>query len=151
MIRNDFVSNSSTSSFIITNPTDVIISKADLVHKLLCKVDSYIQFNFKDQQNLNQARSVFDASKVEYDYCNDPKDLYLNISCGQYLKSLTQNQLISVLKLCTCVYVELGDDYDYDSMCKAIQIATLLELESGLKIEPDCHFHYNSIHELLKD
>ena len=159
-IRTDYVSNSSSSSFIITNP-DCIANSDEKAFNLL-KLADHIVFTFitdnLSSDEITKFKTDFEKlfkNSVDIDsYSDDRVDITLNTenSYNEYkdwYAKLTKNKLQllnDALTKCDEFYVYFGDYYENNDT--ATQVATLLDYVYKANIEADDHFDYTPVSEL---
>lgn len=143
MIRNDFVSNSSSSSFIINDCNKIKID--DRFLKILKSIESYVTFSYdrilpseiKELIEKNDKFKPMEYSRTYEVEVNDPSTL----------DKTDLDILKQLFKTCNRVYCSCGEDYEYN--CLTAQICTLLEIYYGIIPEGNDHFDYESIQKIL--
>jgi len=138
-IRNDFVSNSSSSSFIISKQKGLvdffvefrkIIS--DLHHIIFCWYDretrdiayNYLINNHQIKNYLTDHVSWIDK---HYDYNWNGKQMYCILINGEVLKEPFNDDIIALVANCNNVIIELMETWDSFPLSRISQILTLLE------------------------
>ena len=151
-IRSDYVSNSSSSSFII-----------DFSDKGACIDETFMSLvkhlngirvggtckTIKQFKELKEkADTLFDH---RIDDWSDEDDLYLSFSIStEYIKGENATEQIDFIKHVLQLkngqmYVDAGDDYGSE-LTRATQIATILETKyKQIEISGDDHFDYDTI------
>ena len=151
--RNDFVSNSSSCSFIISfNNETVSIDAAFMkILKLAAKsIDIYIKAKDKSifEKIKNIAESVFKDGVDINELDNDEMSIYIKYDKIKPNNKQHIDALNSILEYCdrdNAMYVNCGDSYG-DDLSYAVQAATLLEYKyDSVVITADDHFDYPSI------
>lgn len=112
-IRNGFVTNSSSSSFIITNKTDRKLKLTDIAKSML---EDYVKSNFQKEWGLYFSQDELSIDKFVNTATVDDEDLILstdnpitvefwdNIQCGgvfqtfinDYVKGTYENSMVSI-------------------------------------------------------
>ena len=157
--RTDFVSNSSSSSFVINNPYQL---KDDGKLLLLLGHAHYLHFvdvdygdGIGDFRKFKAALTKAFASKVSVDFerqdteDSPPEGVYVELEYDFY-KRITdkkRNVLLDLLKRSNAVYLNFGMDYEGGSIA-ATQIATMLDYLYDADIQADDHFEYTPLSEL---
>jgi hypothetical protein len=147
-IRSDYVSNSSSSSFIIENP-GVIKGKKDALQ--LLGNAQYVSFNGvnckKDFGEFEKKLQGTFGEKVEIEAYDGPEDVYVSIDPDDWT---TEDKAIPVIgeliDRCKSMCLNFGDCYDDGG--KATQVATLLDYLYGVEICPEDHFDYDPVTKL---
>lgn len=147
-IRTDYVSNSSSSSFIIENPEN-IKGKKDALQ--LLGNSHYVSFSGvnckKDFGDFEKKLQDTFGKKVEVEAYEGPEDVYVSIDSNEWT---TEDNAIPVIDelidRCRSMCINFGDCYDEGG--KATQVATLLDYLYGVDICPDDHFEYEPVSAL---
>lgn len=152
-IRSDFVSNSSSSSFIITfNDGGKCIDKKFMSIIKRCE-NIYVRGNCKNKAQYDEFKerivTEFGKKCLGVSWCDDNEP---DICLDAVVKNikLDNERQIGIIKdiltlknphfNCGC-----GDDFG-DDLANAVQTATILEFKyKDIKIEGDGHLYYNSI------
>ena len=151
-IRNDYVSNSSSSSFIIDfEDKGACIDEGFMkllkhVHgiTLRCHCESLEQLNEFEKK----AKTVF-GQNVEIWKYDEELDIEVNVDSDNIMAEDGYGQMNFIRLILqqenSSVYCQCGDDFG-DDLCNAVQVATLLESKyKQIEISGDDHFDYNSI------
>lgn len=138
MIRNDFVSNSSSSSFIINDCNKIKID--DRLIKILKCIQRYIIFVYdKIPSEISKLIEGNDKFKI----FDDSIEIDNPISLGKS----DFNILEALFKTCKHITCSCGEDYEVD--CLTTQICTMLEIYYGIIPEGKDHFEYDSIQKII--
>ena len=145
-VRTDFVSNSSSTSFIIS--TDNLgISKLDTkFFKLLSRCECLYFFAKEDgfSKELVEEAKVHFGKRLEFD--ENCIELDLNsIKLADKDAMSVVKKLLAEAESVTCSY---GCDDCGEYVGEATQVCTILELLYGIVPEGDDHFYYDSIKRL---
>lgn len=139
MIRNDFVSNSSSSSFIINDCDKIKID--DRLIKILKCIQRYIIFVYdKIPSEISKLIEGNDKFKI----FDDSIEIDNPISLGKS----DFNILEALFKTCKHITCSCGEDYEVDGL--TTQICTMLEIYYGIIPEGEDHFEYDSIQKIIK-
>lgn len=151
-IRSDYVSNSSSSSFII----DFKDNGACIDETFMSLVKHLNGIRFSGTcESLEQLKELREKANALFDNriddWSDEYDLYFSFSIGaEYIMGENATEQIDFIKHVIQLkngkmYVEAGDDFGYE-LTRAVQIATMLETKySQIEISGDDHFDYRSI------
>ena len=148
-IRSDYVSNSSSSSFIIENP-GAIKGKKDAL-QLLCNAH-YVSFSGvnckKDFGDFEKKlKDTFGEKVIEIEAYDGPEDVYVSIDSDKWTTADDALPVIDeLIDRCQSMSVNFGDCYDDGG--KATQVATLLDYLYGVDIGPEDHFDYDPVTKL---
>ena len=151
-IRSDYVSNSSSSSFIIDfEDKGACIDEGFM--KLLKHVNGIIlRCNCTSKEQLKEleekAKTVFNPKvdiwtyedDLDFEVSVDRKYIMAEDGYGQmnFIRLILQNENGSI-------YCQCGDDFGED-LSNAVQVATILETRyKQISVSGDDHFDYNSI------
>ena len=151
-IRNDYVSNSSSSSFIIDfKDNGACIDEtfmALIKHLNGFKIDGTCESLEQFRELRERANEVF---RPRIDDWSDVDDLYFSLFIdAKYIKGENATEQIDFIKRVLQLkngkmYVEAGDDYGSE-LTRAVQIATMLEAKyRQIEISGDDHFDYDTI------
>lgn len=148
-VRTDFVSNSSSTSFIIAMD-DVDVSKLDQKFFKLIGRCEYLYFKSKaDEYNeelLEKVKSEFGKQAViETDFIS------LNLNRIKFWNKLVCKTVKKILEESDNVTCSYGCDDCGEYTGEATQVCTALELLYGIIPEGDDHFDYSSIKNLGVD
>lgn len=153
MIRNDFVSNSSSSSFIVKKCQDENVLKRlnDKFIHLIKQIPGYIIFNPKENTFSKELiNKIKDNSIFELDMCYHQYDRIIIND----LTKLNKDHL-DIIKniLSECDYFCASSDiHDYGEYAPIMtQIATLFELVYLFHCEGDDYLNYQSIEKLAME
>lgn len=151
-IRQDYVSNSSSSSFIISfDDGGACIDKyfMSLVKHLNGVVFSGTCENIEQLKELREnANTLFDNGIDDW---SDEDDLYFSVSISA--KCIMGKNVAEQISFIKCVLqlknasmrCNCGDDFGSE-LIRAVQVATMLEFKyKDIEIEGDDHLDYNSI------
>ena len=165
-IRTDYISNSSSSSFIVTNPK-CLIEKNDAL--VLFQKAEYISFtinvdDFGEDELIKFKQFLNDLfeNAVEFDSFNEEQcEIILNKSDGyrneyNWYDKLTKEKIKIINELlykCDEVCLNFGDAYMDESNDKTNQVANLLDFMFGANIIGEDHFDYEPIfyHDCVKE
>ena len=152
-IRSDYVSNSSSSSFIIDFRDDKGACIDEGFMKLLKHINGIIlRCHCASKEQLKEleekAKTVFGPKvdlwtyedELDFEVSVDSKQIMAEDGYGQmnFIRLILQNENGSI-------YCQCGDDYGED-LSNAVQVATILETRyKQIEISGDDHFDYNSI------
>ena len=149
-IRTDYVSNSSSSSFIIENPKHISKQLNKDMIPLLFQCQ-YVYFNgIKRKKDIEDFKArvmkTFPNSEIE----DDGGDIYITLNTDD-TDDLNWNEdeigvLSELFNRCNETTMSFGDYYD--DGCKAMQIATLLDYIYGAEICGEDHFDYDPVRKL---
>ena len=151
-IRSDYVSNSSSSSFIIDfEDKGACIDEGFM--KLLKHLNEII---FSGTcESLEQLKELREKANALFDNriddCSDEDDLYFSFSIStEYIMGDDADRQIDFIKQVLQlkngqIYVSAGEDYGYE-LTRAVQIATMLEMKyKQIEISSEDHFEYDTI------
>lgn len=152
-IRSDYVSNSSSSSFIIDFRDDKGACIDEGFMKLLKHINGIIlRCHCASKEQLKEleekAKTVFGPKvdlwtyedELDFEVSVDSKQIMAEDGYGQmnFIRLILQNENGSI-------YCQCGDDYGED-LSNAVQVATILETRyKQIEISGDDHFDYRSI------
>ena len=151
-IRSDYVSNSSSSSFIIDfEDKGACIDEGFM--KLLKHVNGIIlRCHCASKEQLKEfeekAKTVF-GPKVDLWTYEDDLDFEVSVD-NRYIMTEDGNGQMNFIRLILqnengSIYCQCGDDFGED-LSNAVQVATILETRyKQIEISGDDHFDYNSI------
>jgi len=152
MIRNDFVSNSSSSSFIVKGITYGVLGKLDEGFiNIVNRCPDCLYFVTKDEEDfppeiLSEVKKC-DLFKVNDDY---KYEITLDLTKRQ---TVTMDQLPLIKNILNhsekCVF-SFGCDDCGEWTSFASQLGTALELVYGFDVEQSEGFEYTSIKKVLK-
>lgn len=151
-IRSDYVSNSSSSSFIIDfEDKGACIDEGFM--KLLKHVNGIIlRCHCKSKEQLKEleekAKTVF-GPKVDIWTYEDELDFEVSVNSEQIMAEGGYGQMNFIYLILQnengSIYCQCGDDFGED-LSNAVQIATILETRyKQIEISGDDHFDYRSI------
>lgn len=159
--RSDFVSNSSSCSFVICNPY-AIADKDDGSLIGLLSNSAYLHIIDIDYGNKlsafkklkDKAAKLF-GSKVKIDFEHQDSDespptgVYAEVNDGFYKfpTKAKRDFLLSLISKAGSLYVSFGEDIE-DNLMNATQIATLLDYLYGAEIDSEDHFYYTPVKDL---
>lgn len=168
--RNDFVSNSSSCSFVIQNPGEIkfdnnlvmIFANANYLH--------FIDVSFWNMHKVKGVKSVksFDKFKndvikvfgakanvsFEHRDCDSvpPEEVYVEIDTDNFWKNYNakkQNMLEKLIANSYAIHMNFGEDCE-GGIERATQAATLLDYAYDADIESDdSHFDYSPVENLI--
>lgn len=162
-IRNDFVSNSSSSSFIISKQNGLIdffveFKKiiSDLHHIIFCWYDletrdrayNYLISN-TDIKNYLDAHTMY--IDKHYDEVWDKKQMYCILVNGGVLKEPFAEDIISLVGNCDGVIFKLIESWDSFSLSRISQILTLLEYKGFTYETISSHLDWIKMNEEVTD
>lgn len=151
-IRSDYVSNSSSSSFIIDfEDKGACIDEGFM--KLLKHVNGIVlRCNCTSKEQLKEleekAKTVFNP-KVDIWTYEDDLDFEVSVD-NRYIMAEDGYGQMNFIRLVLqnengSIYCQCGDDYGED-LSNAVQVATILETRyKQISVSGDDHFDYNSI------
>ena len=151
-IRSDYVSNSSSSSFIIDfEDKGACIDEGFM--KLLKHVNGIIlRCHCTSKEQLKEleekAKTVF-GPKVDLWTYEDDLDFEVSVD-NRYIMTEDGNGQMNFIRLILqnengSIYCQCGDDFGED-LSNAVQVATILETRyKQISVSGDDHFDYNSI------
>jgi hypothetical protein len=152
-IRSDYVSNSSSSSFIIDFGDDNGACIDGTFMALVKHLNGIrIGGTCESLEQLKELKEKADALfGPKIDDWSDVDDLYFSFSIdSKYIKGENATEQIDFIKRVLQLkngqmYVEAGDDYGSE-LTRAVQIATMLEAKyKQIEISGDDHFDYDTI------
>ena len=151
-IRSDYVSNSSSSSFIIDfKDNGACIDEGFM--KLLKHVKGIVlRCHCTSKEQLKEleekAKTVF-GPKVDLWTYEDDLDFEVSVNSKHIMAEDGYGQMNFIRLVLRnengSIYCQCGDDFG-DDLCNAVQVATILETRyKQIEISGDDHFDYNSI------
>ena len=151
-IRSDYVSNSSSSSFIIDFKDNGACIDETFMALIKHLNEIRISGTCETIEQLKELKEKADALfGPKIDDWSDEYDLYFSFSISTiYIMGDDADQQIDFIKHVLQLkngkmYVEAGDDYGSE-LTRAVQIATMLETKyRQIEISGDDHFDYRSI------
>ena len=157
-IRQDYVSNSSSSSFVVENPSCLgskdslhLISQAKFV--VFADVDVGEDVNsYKEWRRKTESELVGNIEIELYEDSGDeiPEDVCVTLSNGFYEGDNTSkartDAICDLIRRCRGIYLNFGDSFDCG--IKPVQVATLLDYIFGAKIHAEDHFEYDPVSSL---
>lgn len=151
-IRNDYVSNSSSSSFIID-----FKDNGDCIDETFMSLIKHLRgILFGGTcESLEQLKELRDRADTLFDHriddCSDEDDLYFSLFIDtEYILGDYIDQQIDFIKHVLQLkngrmYVNAGDDYGSE-LARTVQIATMLEMKyKQIEISSEDHFEYDTI------
>ena len=155
-IRSDYVSNSSSSSFII-NFDDNGACMDDGFMRLLSHVEGiWLRGHCKSIEQMKElaerAKVVFSGeSEPEVWADEDEMDIEVTVKSRNLMVENADGQIKFIKEIIDLensgFYAQCGDDWG-DDLCNAVQIATLIESKyKNVSIDGDDHFDYTSIRD----
>lgn len=161
-IRNDFVSNSSSCSFILEFKPGFDFSKIDDKFFKLCSLAKYITFEdlnkiysvdeYKDKLNKLD-KEKYKIDEVDLKYLDEYNNITIHFNFTSNENFIfdfdSKDVFMFLLENCSSLYFYMGED-DYGIEAEVAQIATIFELLYNVKITGDDHFTYNSIDKFKK-
>ena len=176
--RSDFVSNSSSSSFVVLNPRDLkfdvnLLASANYVHFIdidfgkMHKVGKTAKFapgktvKAFDKFKADVSKAFGTKARVGYERrdstSSPPEEVYVELETDNFWKSYNAKKRSMIEKLIAnadAIHLNFGEDYD-GGIERATQVATLLDYAYNAEIESDdCdHFNYYPVEDLgvIKD
>ena len=151
-IRSDYVSNSSSSSFIIDFEDKGACIDGGFMNLLKHMEEIMFSGTCESLEQLKELREKANALfDNRIDDCSDEDDLYFSFSIStEYIVGDDVDRQIDFIKQVLQLkngkmYVQAGDDYGSE-LTRAVQIATMLEMKyKQIEISGDDHLDYDTI------
>ena len=151
-IRSDYVSNSSSSSFIIDFEDKGACIDEGFMNLLKHLNEIMFSGTCETIEQLKELRKKANALfDNRIDDCSDEDDLYFSFSIStEYIVGDDADSQIDFIKQVLQlkngkIYVSAGEDYGYE-LTRAVQIATMLEMKyKQIEISSEDHFEYDTI------
>jgi len=168
--RNDFVSNSSSCSFVIVNPEELKLDSGLVNILMSANYLHFIDIAYWKTRKVNGGRTVkaYDKFKdtvsamfgtkahvsFEHRDCDEvpPEEAYVELETDNFFKNYTAKKRDMLEKLLACssmVHLNFGENIE-GGESRAMQAATLLDYIYGAEISSDDseHFEYSPVADL---
>lgn len=168
--RRDFVSNSSSCSFVILNPSDIkfdgnlvnLLASANYMHFIDVNFSCLSKIRFagrtiaaydKFEKEVKNAFGTKANVGFEHRDCDEvpPEEVYVELDTDNFFEKYgakKRNVLEKLIANADAIHLNFGEDCE-GGIERATQIATLLEYMYGAAVESDSdHFDYSSVDDL---